>query len=193
MPFFPRFQYPQHSTFFPNDIFRLLDEAASNIDTSTDSPTARRGFSPNFDVHETEHEYVLEGELPGLSEKDKVNLEFTDEKTLYISGRIERSLKRFSDDQGRIQTIEGGEEPKKLTEEGEDKGKGKAHEGAQVEKKEQRPKYWVSERSIGEFSRSFSFPGPIDIDKVKASLEHGILKVVVPKMEKKQGRKIQVQ
>lgn len=80
-----------------------------------------------------------------------------------------------------------------MTEEGEGKGKGKAAEGQNNGQAENRPKYWVSERSVGEFSRSFSFPGPVDIDRVKASLEHGILKVIVPKREKKQGRRIQVQ
>lgn len=45
---------------------------------------------------------------------------------------------------------------------------------------------------MGEFSRSFSFPGAIDIDAVKASLEHGILKVAVPKKEKPTGKRITV-
>ncbi|KAL7267578.1 hypothetical protein RUND412_009832 [Rhizina undulata] len=54
-----------------------------------------------------------------------------------------------------------------------------------------RTKYWVSERTVGEFQRSFSFPGSIDIDAVKASLEHGILKIAVPKKEQAKGRKIE--
>ena len=186
MPFFPRFQYPQHATLFPSDIFQLLNEAASLHDS--DAP-ARRGFSPNFDVHETEHEYVLEGELPGLSDKKSVNLEFTDDNTLLVHGKIERSVKRFSDDQGKIQTIESGEEQKKI--ESGEKGKEVQKKGGE-KKGEKKPKYWVSERSVGEFSRSFSFPGAVDVEKVKASLEHGILKIVVPKMEKKTGRRIEI-
>ena len=42
-------------------------------------------------------------------------------------------------------------------------------------------KYWVSERSTGTFQRKFSFPGRVDQEAVKASLENGILSVIVPK------------
>ncbi|KAI4244767.1 MAG: hypothetical protein L6R42_010373, partial [Xanthoria sp. 1 TBL-2021] len=53
-------------------------------------------------------------------------------------------------------------------------------------------KYWVSERSVGEFRRTFSFPGKVDQEAVKASLRNGILSVVVPKAAKQQ-RKIAVE
>lgn len=53
-------------------------------------------------------------------------------------------------------------------------------------------KYWVSERSVGEFRRTFSFPGKVDQEAVKASLKNGILSVVVPKAAKQQ-RKIAVE
>ncbi|KAL8822861.1 MAG: hypothetical protein Q9191_006411 [Dirinaria sp. TL-2023a] len=42
-------------------------------------------------------------------------------------------------------------------------------------------KYWVSERSVGEFQRRFEFPGRVDQESVKASLKNGILSVIVPK------------
>jgi len=100
-----------------------------------------------------------------------------------VRGKIERSVKRFSDDQGKIQSVEEGGAEKKAVEGTENK------EG---EKKEERPKYWVSERTVGEFSRSFSFPGTIDVDAVQANLEHGILKVVVPKKEKPASRRIEL-
>lgn len=161
-----------------------------DLDTPATSSTGRRAFSPNFDVHETEHEYVLEGELPGLSDKKNVSIEFADDKTIMVQGKIERSVKGWSDGQGHIQSINGGEEQNKL------EGKKTAVEKDQGKKKEEggekRPKFWVSERSVGEFSRSFSFPGQVDVDRVKASLENGILKVVVPKLEKQSGRRIEV-
>lgn len=50
-------------------------------------------------------------------------------------------------------------------------------------------KYWVSERSVGEFQRTFSFPGKVDQEAVKASLRNGILSIIVPKAAK-QERKI---
>ncbi|KAL8843553.1 MAG: hypothetical protein Q9170_000057 [Blastenia crenularia] len=60
--------------------------------------------------------------------------------------------------------------------------------------KEQQPghKYWVSERSVGEFQRTFSFPGKVDQEAVKASLKNGILSIIVPKAAK-QERKIAIE
>ena len=61
-----------------------------------------------------------------------------------------------------------------------------------VEKSGQRPKYWVSERSVGEFHRAFSFPSRVNQDEVKASLKNGILSVVIPKAPTYQAKRINV-
>lgn len=53
------------------------------------------------------------------------------------------------------------------------------------------PKYHLLERSIGEFSRAFSFPARVDYDGVTASLENGILAVTVPKA-KAMSKKIEI-
>lgn len=49
-----------------------------------------------------------------------------------------------------------------------------------------------SEFSYGEFSRTIQLPEEIDINKTEAKLEHGILKIVAPKMhkEKEQAKKL---
>lgn len=48
-------------------------------------------------------------------------------------------------------------------------------------------KYWVRERPVGEFQRTFSFPGKVDRDGVKASLKEGVLRVFVPKEVRKEA------
>ena len=53
--------------------------------------------------------------------------------------------------------------------------------------------YWVSERSVGEFKRSFRFPGHVDQEGVKASLKDGLLQVVIPKAKEVGPRRIQVE
>lgn len=53
-------------------------------------------------------------------------------------------------------------------------------------------KYWVSERSIGEFSRVFNFPGQIQRDAVSASLQDGILNITIPKAPKYEARRIEI-
>ncbi len=49
------------------------------------------------------------------------------------------------------------------------------------------------ERTYGTFERSFTLPATVDPNTIKASYEHGILTVTLPKIEKAQSRQIQVQ
>lgn len=172
-----------------NDIFRLLDgltSHTSNHNQRASTPTNRRAFTPNFDVHETDAAFVLEGELPGLENKSCVNIEFTDDNTLLIRGRIER--RAHSPPAG---DVEAGEKK----ENGKQEGKGKQvvkKDESMKEKENSGVRYWVAERSVGEFQRSFSFPGQVEVESVKASLEDGVLRIVVPKREVVRGRKIEI-
>lgn len=43
-------------------------------------------------------------------------------------------------------------------------------------------KYWVAERNIGEFYRSFTFPQRVQQDGTTATLESGVLTICIPKM-----------
>ncbi|RPB03835.1 HSP20-like chaperone [Choiromyces venosus 120613-1] len=147
------------------DIFRLFDDTAR-----IPQQLSRRGaFSPSFDVHETDQAYVLEGELPGLHDKSNISIEFTDPQTLLVRGRTERLHQESPDDDD--STV-----AKDTKSEGDEK----------------RPRYWVSERTVGEFQRSFSFPSYVDVDAVKASLAHGILKIVVPKKQSQIAKRIEI-
>ncbi|KAI0163556.1 hsp20-like protein [Pestalotiopsis sp. NC0098] len=54
-------------------------------------------------------------------------------------------------------------------------------------------KYYLVERNVGSFSRSFNFPSRVDNEAVRASLDNGILSVTVPKAPKHQtGRRIAI-
>jgi HSP20 family protein len=48
------------------------------------------------------------------------------------------------------------------------------------------------ERASGAFSRAISLPSEVDVEKIDASFEHGVLKIVVPKAIKQQPRKIEI-
>ena len=64
------------------------------------------------------------------------------------------------------------------------------------EKKEDNERYHCVERSHGSFSRTVYLPPNADFDKVKAALEHGVLRVTVPKVveePKKKTRSIDIQ
>jgi HSP20 family protein len=52
--------------------------------------------------------------------------------------------------------------------------------------------YLRTERHHGEFTRTFTLPGPVQVDKVEASLIDGVLTVTLPKTPEVQPRKITV-
>lgn len=61
------------------------------------------------------------------------------------------------------------------------------------EKKEQREGYKRIERSYGSFFRRFTLPDTADTDKISARTDDGVLTVTIPKHQKVQPRKIEVQ
>ena len=167
-----------------------------------------KNFTPKFDVKELGESYELHGELPGVEQKD-IDIEFTDSQTVVIRGRTERSSTFgtspacFLEDDRPAGAIEANETQSNhhATVEDEDATTNTAAEplaaDSQVVKKEEktagpREKYWVSERSVGEFSRSFTFPVRVDSGNVQASMKNGILSLVVPKAKKDQTRKITI-
>jgi HSP20 family protein len=189
MSLFPRFT----QEFAP--IFRLFDEydrqAFRDLDRQFKSV---RSFTPKFDVKETKEAYELHGELPGIDQKD-VNIEWTDNNTLSISGRHEHVREEGERPTGFIENG-NGEEQKKIEshqptveDENPETGVAKQNNEKGVDKQDDsnKPRYWVSERSVGEFHRSFAFPARVDQDAVKASLKNGILSVVVPKQSAPQS------
>jgi HSP20 family protein len=49
------------------------------------------------------------------------------------------------------------------------------------------------ERSYGTFERSFTLPATVDPSNIKATYEHGVLTVTLPKAERAKARQIEVQ
>jgi HSP20 family molecular chaperone IbpA len=190
---------------------RLLDEELSHAATSR----PLRTYQPRFDVREEKEAYHLQGELPGIAPKD-LTIEFKDENTLVISGKTVRESKTSNADQTEAaateptpdtasETASAYKSPTVEDEEFVDVGEGAGEKapateekGKQVEKpatKSQQPanKYWVSERSVGEFHRTFNFPGRINQEAVTANLKDGILNLVVPKAAQKEPRRINIE
>ncbi|KAK0707383.1 HSP20-like chaperone [Lasiosphaeris hirsuta] len=60
---------------------------------------------------------------------------------------------------------------------------------ADVEKV-QPQKFWLVERSVGEFERAFEFPTRVAQDGVTANLQDGVLSVIVPKAKKHEVRRV---
>ncbi|HWG46504.1 MAG TPA: Hsp20/alpha crystallin family protein [Gemmataceae bacterium] len=49
------------------------------------------------------------------------------------------------------------------------------------------------ERGVGRFQRVLTLPAAVDADKIEARLEHGVLRLTLPKMEAVKPRRIPVQ
>lgn len=192
MSLFPRSFIADPSTSF-TPLFRLLDDFDQYSRQGEGPRNQLKAFTPKFDVKETQHSYELHGELPGIDQKD-VEIEFTDAHTLTVKGRSERNYTSGTPPAGFIE----GEASSAAIEDSNSKAQKATveDEGAEVAKSEAAPteehRYWVSERSVGEFSRSFTFPARVDQDSVKASMKNGILSIQVPKVQKHEARKITI-
>jgi len=203
MSLFPRTLLSADPAFSFQPLFRMLDDfdQYNRQGNQQSTRTSLETFTPKFDVKEVKDAYELHGELPGIEQKD-VEIEFTDAHTLVIKGRTERSytsgtppayLVEGAPAQGAIEGTNGNKAHKATVEEEGAEGStevSKQEEPAQP--KEPESKFWVSERSVGEFSRSFTFPSRVDQDKVTATMKNGLLSIVVPKHKKSEPRKIAI-
>jgi HSP20 family molecular chaperone IbpA len=214
MAFFPRAFYnntpSSDASFTP--LFRLLDEFDNYSRQGQGRRTGLPAWQPKFDVRETSDTYELHGELPGMA-KENVNIEFTDPQTMHIRGKVERTYTAGTPPSGHLEdtsmsgAITEGEEGQRrnshqATVEDEAEAKNKTNASADqqqvatqntAKKPVDKAKYWLTERSIGEFSRSFSFPSRVEQEGVSASLKDGVLNVTVPKAKKHETRRIAIE
>jgi HSP20 family molecular chaperone IbpA len=186
-----------------DDFDKYAQQVGGNIGSSLIPSSSSGGmetFNPKFDVTEEDNTYTLQGELPGVDPKN-VDIEFTDPQTLVISGHSERSHTE-GDPNLRIgsstesKKIEGSESKDKSTSKDKSKSKDTSKDTSSKDESSENkstPRYWLSERSYGEFSRVFNFPQNIDQDKVSAKFDHGVLDIKVPKSEKKGSHKISIE
>lgn len=201
-----------------SSLFRFLDDYTDHVTRRFDDSFSEFGrnmtstFAPKFDIKETAEAYQLEGDLPGI-EKEAIQLEFLDENTLQIKGRTERSFSSgnpSSDAKDITMTGAGPDSDNTVnsastqnpTETSATEGTGTTNAVAKTESSSPAKtentgngRYWVTERSVGEFSRTFAFPSPINQEAVKASLKNGVLSITVPKklVEEPAARRITIE
>ena len=218
-PFFPHFN-SLGSDFAP--LFRLLDSATADLVPAT-RQQARKTFTPRFDVREHDLSYELQGELPGIERNnltielaDERTLVIkgrssTESTKTNEAAEAAEAAKAVDQEDANDNASEKSVNYQKASVEEEyvDAGvESEAAEGAKTPssntaevaapaeaKKAAEPsfKYWVSERSVGEFERRFSFPGRVNLEAVKASLKNGILSVTVPKQMAQELKRINIE
>jgi HSP20 family protein len=199
-------------------IFRLVNE----VERASRPQQQRRAcvptFKPSFDVKELKDSYELQGELPGVDQKD-IDIEWTDASTLAIKGRTEytRRTPKPAAPASAEQASKADEstaekkpyQPSVEEEDGtssttatddfvdvaaaEDPETSTPQEAPVAEAPKEQGRFWVSERSVGSFHRTFTFPVRVESENVKASLKNGILSVVVPKAKIPEPRRINIE
>ncbi|PBP24617.1 hypothetical protein BUE80_DR004362 [Diplocarpon rosae] len=169
-------------------------------------------FKPCFDVAETSEAYELSGELPGLQQHD-LDIQFSDVQTLLVRGRTERPADKaraapatqpqseetaLADESSSMRshaaTVEDEYDeadaplanPTSASSSTAAPTMAENGKGADVLRVEEglKANFWISERRFGEFARSFTFGQRIEQDLVTASLQNGVLTIVVPKSRK---------
>ena len=175
-------------------LFRLLDEPHQS--RLTPVRTRTHTFVPAFDVRELNDGYYLDGELPGVDQSN-IDIEFSDSHTLVVKGRIERNYQNETSPKRAVRshqpTVEDEDESdSSSTSTDTPKSTVTLNKSNNGNSPSSSIHYWAAERSVGEFQRTFTFPGRVDQDAVRASLRNGILSIFVPKEAAPKTKKIRI-
>ncbi|MFZ9595277.1 MAG: Hsp20/alpha crystallin family protein [Bdellovibrionia bacterium] len=105
-------------------------------------------FSPPCDVVETDSQYLMSFDLPGVS-RNEIKIELKDN-----------------------QLVVSGERKHEEVKEGLERS--------------------TQERYYGAFMRSFTLPNQIDLERIEAQFENGVLTITVPKLEVKKHKQVEI-
>jgi HSP20 family protein len=138
------------NTFLPilrrNSLFDL--PSFSLFDRFLDGSEDDRSWLPDLDVSETNTEFIVRAEVPGIDKED-IDITLTDG----------------------LLTIKGE----------------KKHENEEKEED-----YHFIERRYGSFARTLRLPREVEYDKIDANYKDGVLKLIIPKPEKVEAKKIEI-
>ena len=155
---------------------------------------------PRVDLKEGPKAYRLEAEIPGFRKND-ISIEFLDSHTLRISGKrggkpvapTESTAETVDSTEGNYSSYEPADsvasedavsaEPTTI-EASQDTNAVQAEEECQAIETEREEEF--------SFTRQWRLPEGVDQDAVKASLDHGILSVTLPKLKAEAARKITI-
>jgi len=120
---------------------------------------------PRTEIRETLGKYYLDIELPGLTTKEKLDIKWSNRRTLTIRTTIDRPDIREEDipDHGQLSLKES-----ERNTENQSKPENSIH-------------ILKSERQIGPFLRTFLFSVDVDHETMEVKLQHGLLRIIVTK------------
>ncbi len=148
---FPIRQLPVSLQDFATDVESIVDQVFNQGDCKgekCESTGAAKSFRPAVDIYESELQFDLYMDLPGVK-TDAVKIEMLDDRLIVSGSRAAPSH----------------------------------DEGASAHR---------IERTDGQFSRSIQLPKQLDVDKIGAHFDNGVLHVVLPKQPKPVARTIEI-
>lgn len=171
-------------------------------------------FIPRFDLEEDEHNYYLYGDIPGAT-VNEITVEANDDHTLVVYGKTGRpGPERMGENVGEgpqgemkgegqapVQEQQQFAPPPTAPEPAHTSAPSHSHHTRHLTSPFSTSpppmpriapnghKILLSERLVGEFHRTFAFPTAVDEKGVKASMENGVLSLVVPKREVREEKK----
>ncbi|KAK3645631.1 Heat shock 70 kDa protein 1A [Elasticomyces elasticus] len=142
--------------------------------------------NPDVDVRDSGDDYLIDIEVPGVKNTADVHLDWTSSRSFVLSGSVHRP--------GTAEVVESGMDdaatsiPKKST--GYERNGSVGHKPNAKEEVQAPglPHLLAGERRVGFFKRVFTLPCEVDVEKVSAKLEAGLLSLKVPKHQSAKGK-----
>ncbi|KAH8817288.1 hypothetical protein F5884DRAFT_778967 [Xylogone sp. PMI_703] len=141
-------------------------------------------ISPPFDVRETDGFFFLEGEFPGVADKEELLIQQLGNRTLLVETKVERfSLEKewgeFAPKAKRdVEKVEADDNGMETTYARRHRTIG--HEG---DFREEGIIVRLAERHPGYMQRSFTFPCAVELGALRARMRNGLLVMMVPKSD----------
>lgn len=173
-------------------LHNLVHSVHAHLPWHQSSHGAQPEVCPETNIRETAQAYHIEMALAGVSDEDAVLVQWHALRTLIVTGgltKAEAQLDQQKEDYGFLRKISiSGSSSKQgevqldnknsaaLLDEKSDKTGGESGEDSG-------PLFILQEWRSGPFQRTFTMPADVDVKGCKAKLEHGLLKIDVPKKE----------
>jgi len=174
------------------DMDRLFGQLVGQSQSGSLSQAAGAGgsgiaaWAPHIDVSETDQEFHIEADLPGVRQED-INIQVQD-GMLILSARMQQGQESSRDQQG-----QQSPDSQSAWSEGQDGQNGQS-QSQQLQQSQPQRQYHQRERRFGYFERVMSLPPSVDEENIQADFRDGVLTLRLPKMQQigQQGRRIPI-
>jgi len=130
--------------------------------------------TPPVDIRQTPTDFYLDLELPGVTDKSSVSIQWTSTRTFLVEGWINRP--NVDSAKPVAKQTNGSANPPNSA--GDEPTKSETNGDAVVD-----DGLVLAERVTGHYARNFDFPVDVDMKGMKATLDAGLLTIRVPKKE----------